>query len=132
MAVIDFIPELLTAATAASGVVGVYYERLRKRIERQEPAKIEQVANEAVADVRLEPTVLIPPVPGQQDRLTVSRTELQELLDTAVGTAVTAMKGELAVERKQDRRAALRAGIAFCITGILASAAITLYVHPLT
>jgi hypothetical protein len=131
MAVIDFIPELLTVATAASGVVGVYYERLRKRIERQEPAQIEQVANEAVADVKLEPTVLIHPEQDQEDKLAVSRTELQELLDSAVGAAVTAMKDELAIERRKDRRAGFRASVAFFIMGIMATVAITLYVHPL-
>jgi hypothetical protein len=127
---IDFLPELLTVGTAASSVVGVYFDRLRKRIERTEPAQMERVANEAVAEVRLEPSEVTSSVP-EGDQLTVSRKELQDLLENAVGTAVTAMKTELSTERKQDRRAGMRSSIAFFIAGILASAAITLYVHPL-
>jgi hypothetical protein len=131
MVVIDFIPELLTVGTAASSVVGVYFDRLRKKIEREEPEDIERAANEAVAEAQLEPIAHVPPPANADGSVTVSQTELQGLLENAVGAAVAGIKSELATERMKDRRAGFRSNLAFFITGILASAAITLYVHPI-
>lgn len=135
MAVTDIIPELLTAGTLASSAIGYYFERIRKKIEREEPAQIESVATEAVAKISTEPPASVSPGTSPAEKIVISGNDLQKLLDTAVsdgaGAAISAMKGELADERKRDRRASLRANVAFFIAGIMATVAITLYVHPL-
>lgn len=136
VAVTDIIPELLTVGTLASSAFGVYFERIRKRIERAEPEQIESVATEAAAQVDVEAAPPAASGRAWDDEITISSQDLKKLLGAAVNdgavAAITAMKGELTVERKQDRRAALRANVAFFIAGIMATVAITLYVHPLT
>ena len=135
MGAIDFIPELLTVGTAVSSVFGFYFDRIRKNIERDEPAQMDRVATAAVAEADLKAAEAPLSVHEENGQLTVSREDLQKLLDeaaqAAAGTVVTAMKGELSAERRKDRRAGFRSGMAFFIAGIFASAAITLYVHPL-
>jgi len=136
MAVTDIIPELLTAGTLASSGIGYYFERIRKKIEREEPAQIESVATEAAAKINVEPPASISPGPRPAEKILISGNDLQGLLDTAVSdgavAAISAMKGELAEERQRDRRASLRANVAFFVAGIMATVAITLYVHPLS
>jgi hypothetical protein len=133
-AVADIIPELLTVGTLASSAIGFYFERIRKRIEREEPAQIESAAEEALAGVIAEPPAPVPET-GHDDKATISNEDLEKLLDSALGkgasTAIAAMKDELTAERKKDRRAAFRANIAFFIAGVMATVAITLYVHPI-
>jgi hypothetical protein len=135
MPVIDFIPELLTVGTAASGIVGLYFDRLRKGIERGEPHEIERAANNAVTEAQLEPVAEVALEVNEDGKVVLSQKELQGIMENAmeaaVGTAVTGMKTELAAERAKDRRAGFRSNLAFFIAGIMASAAITLYLHPI-
>lgn len=130
----DIIPELLTVGTFASSAIGFYFERIRKKIEREEPTQIEAAAADAVAEVCVEPPASAPEV-GQGGDISISRPDLEKLLDSAVdkgaSTAIEAMKAELGTEKIRDRRAAFRANIAFFVGGVMASVAITLYVHPL-
>ena len=116
MAAIDFIPELLTVGTFASSFVGLYFDRIRKRIERDEPKDVERAANQAVADnaaeVQLKPVAQMPSAVIKDGEVTLSEKDLQSLLDnvvtSAVGAAVAGMKSELSVERVKDRRAGFR------------------------
>jgi hypothetical protein len=124
----DFIPELLSLGTVASSAVGYYYDRIRRRKEHEEPARIELAATEAVAGAVAgaaeRPSISIPSAGGYSDTIATSA----KVIEDAVATAV---KSELAASRKQDRRASLRSNLAFFVAGVMASVAITLYIHPL-
>jgi hypothetical protein len=54
-------------------------ERARKKLEREEPAQIEKVANEAVADVDVEPPVSIVPGSDPDEKVSVSSRELEKV-----------------------------------------------------
>jgi hypothetical protein len=122
-------PEAITSIVTAVGAVGssgigVYFDRIRKRREREEPSLVENAAVEAVAGAVAERPVSVAQVPGHPGAALATQ---EEAIAQAVSVAVRA---ELATYQKKSDRTAFKSGMGFFIAGILATIAITLYVHP--
>jgi hypothetical protein len=120
----DLVPALLTAGTAVTSALGVYFDRLRKKKEREEPARVQQAANEAVSEVTEPPAEPILQIHGHSDAVVGSAEEIK----AAVAEAV---RKELADAQKRSSRSALVSNSLFFVAGIMATIAITLFVHPL-
>jgi hypothetical protein len=121
----EAITSLVTAVGAvASSGVGVYFDRIRKRREHEEPALVEDAAAEAVAGVMGEPSVPVAQASGHAGAALATQ---DEVIADAVSKAV---RRELATYQRKSGRAAFKSGMGFFIAGILATIAITLYVHP--
>ncbi len=122
-------PEAITSIVTAVGAVassglGVYFDSIRKRRNREEPALVEEAATEAVSEAIAEPAIPVVQAPGHPGTAVVSQEE-------AIAKAVSgAVRIELAAAQKRSDRAALKSGLFFFVGGILATIAITLYVHP--
>jgi hypothetical protein len=119
----DVLPALLAAGTAVTSSLGVYFDRLRKRKEQEEPARVEQAANEAVSQVTEQPSVPVPSLHGHSDAIVGSAEEIK----VAVADAV---RKELAAAQKRSARGVLVSNSLFFVAGVMATIAITLFVHP--
>lgn len=124
----EAITSLVTAlgAVASSGV-GVYFDRIRKRREREEPALVQDAAVEAVSGAIVEPPVPVGQASGHAGHGGAALATQEDMIAQAVSRAV---RTELATYQKKSGRAAFKSGMGFFIAGILATIAITLYVHP--
>lgn len=119
----DVIPALLTAGAAATSSLGVYFDRLRKKKEREEPTRVEDAATKAVSEVTEQPPVAIPALHGHPDAVVGSTEEITAAVTRAIGK-------ELEDFQKQSGRKALIPNSLFFAAGIMATIAITLFVHP--
>jgi hypothetical protein len=122
-------PETITSIVTAVGAVGssgigVYFDRIRKRREREEPSLVEDAAVEAVTEAIVEPPVSVAQAPGHPG---VALATQEDAIAKAVSAAV---RTELATYQKKSDRTAFKSGMGFFIAGILATIAITLFVHP--
>ena len=118
----DAIPALLTAGAAATSGLGVFFDRLRKKTEREEPQRVEDAATDAVSEVTEKSPAGIA-VHGHSDAIVGSAEEIK----VAVAGAV---RIELEAAQKRSGRKALISNSLFFIAGVMATIAITLYVHP--
>ena len=121
----EAITSIVTAVGAiASSSVGVYFDYVRKRRKREEPALVEEAAAEAVSEAIEEPPASAVQATGHQGTAVASQ---EKVIATAVSEAV---RKELAIAQKRSDRAAFKSGMFFFVAGVLATIAITLFVHP--
>jgi len=122
-------PEGITSLVAAVGAVasssvGAYFDYIRKRRKREEPALVEEAATEAVAEAIAESPIFAEQATASARTAVASQ---EEVIAKAVSVAV---RKELAVAQKKSDRSAFKSGLFFFVAGVLATIAITLYVHP--
>jgi hypothetical protein len=120
--------EAITAAVSAIGALatsglGIYFDLRRKRREGKASGQAKEAAAEAVSDAIEKPPVFIGSVHGHPDSVVASAEEITNLVTQSVGKVV-------ADATKQSTRSAFLSGFFFFIAGVLATIAITLYVHP--
>jgi hypothetical protein len=122
-------PEAITSIVTAVGAVastsvGAYFDIIRKRRKREEPALVKEAAAEAVSETIAEPPISVVQALGHS--ATAEATQ-EETIAKAVSDAVEKVVD--AAQKKSDR-AAFKSGLFFFVAGVLATIAITFYVHP--
>jgi hypothetical protein len=125
MILVDLVPILATFGTLASGAVGAYFERSRKNLQDEEPQGIETAAIAAIEREEAGQAAVVAPVSGTN---VIPPGISAEDLAAAVGRSVRA---ELKAANERAERASMKVNAAFFVTGILASVAVTLFIHPL-
>jgi hypothetical protein len=121
MVLVDLAPVLATLGTLLSGAVGAYFDRSRKNLQDQEPDRIETAA---IAAIEREEASQVAPGSGV---VTASGMSAKEFA-AEVGRTVRA---ELEAANKRAGRASMKVNAAFFVAGVLASVAVTLFIHPL-
>lgn len=122
-------PEAITSIVTAIGAlgstsIGFYFNGLRRRRRDEEPARVEEAAVEAVSDVIADPPPSVTQKPGRS--ITATEPQIDEITKAVVAAVGTVFDKT----RKKSDRAAFVTALSFFLAGILATIAITLYVHP--
>ena len=86
---------------------------------------MEEAAVEAVSEAILEPLIAEAQKPASQEEVIAKAVSeaIRKTVPQAVGQ-------ELAASEKRSRRAELKSGMFYFVAGVLATVAITLFVHP--
>jgi hypothetical protein len=120
----EAIVSIITAAGAiGSSYAGVYFQRLRQRLRHEEPVLVEEAAAEAVSEALSEPPIQQAQASGHPVSAVVSKEEI-------IAGVVAAVGAQLKQSESRNRRAEFKSGMWFFVAGILATIAITLWVHP--